>query len=110
MPAEINRNKMLRTSTKQFATNRPVYISESRVYFCKKAESEVNVTSKILILADSVTGEVYNKVRVSFDCNQKFKCGIDHDSCKLVSFNWLNCINPICIELLGKIADIPVTD
>lgn len=75
------------------------YKTQSTLYYCKKIESEVKTDSRILILSNSDTQRVVQRVRISFDCDKKFKCGISKESCKLISFNWKDCINPQCVKV-----------
>jgi len=74
------------------------YKTQSTRYYCQKVSSIVKISSKFLIIDGSVIDEVDKNVQVSFDCDQKFKCGICNESCRLISFNWKACINPQCIH------------
>jgi len=74
------------------------YVTQSTKYYCQKAKAIVKTRSKTLILSSFITDGVANNFRVSFDCDQKFNCGINTESCKLISFNWRDCINPLCVH------------
>ena len=74
------------------------YITQSTLYYCQKIESEVKTSSRILMLCNSDVERVFQSVRISFECDKKFKCGISKESCKSISFNWKDCINPQCVH------------
>jgi len=74
------------------------YKTQSTLYYCNKIESEVKTSSRILMLSNSDTERVVQSVQISFDCDNKFKCGISKESCKLISFTWKDCINPQCVQ------------
>jgi len=74
------------------------YKTQSTLYYCQKIKLEVNTSSRILMLCNSDIERVVQGVRISFDCDKKFKCKISKDSCNLISFNWNDCINPQCVQ------------
>ena len=83
------------------------YRTQSTRFYCLKLGAIVKTSSRSLVLRGGVLDKAAIEVGISFDCEQKFKCGICRESCKLISFNWKECINPQCIHSRINDAEVP---
>jgi hypothetical protein len=73
------------------------YKNESNKYYCPKINRIAKINFKYLLIYNPITDQVIKEIKISFDCDKKYKCRICKESCNLISFNWKECANPQCI-------------
>ena len=83
------------------------YKTQSRGYYCRKLSERVNTRSRVLLLQSPLDDKAVIRVRISFDCDHKLTCGICDQSCKLISFNWKECVNPLCVHSQTTDEELP---
>jgi len=76
------------------------YKKQISKYYCRKINALVKIRRQILILNNFNSKNENHSIReipIFFDCDEKLKCGICKDACKIISFDWKKCGNPLCI-------------